>query len=72
MARRPSTFKKADVTKMVAAVVTAGVEVREVLVDIDGRIRVVAGKPASEKHVSHNEWDDVYEPTPTQVRHPVS
>jgi hypothetical protein len=47
---------------MVAGVVAAGVEVREVVVDADGKIRVIAGK-AAVVHVQNlkeaNEWDSV-------------
>lgn len=59
MARGLCTFKKNDVTKAVKAVVAAGVEVARVEVDKDGRIVVVAGKPASEKGKGGNEWDRI-------------
>jgi hypothetical protein len=72
MARAPSKFRQSDVTRAVKAVVTAGVEVREVVVDTDGRIRVIAGKPANGPVGPNNEWDAVYESPPTQVRSPVS
>ncbi len=71
MARAPSRFRQGDVTRAVKGAVAAGVEVREVMVDIDGRIRVFAAKPAI-SGMPKNEWDAVYESTPTQARQPVS
>src|SRR5262249_22622306 len=68
MARAPSRFRQGDVTRAVKAVVAAGVEVREVLVDTDGKIRVIAGKPANEAHGPQNEWDSVYEPDQAPIR----
>jgi len=62
MARAPSKFRQGDVTRMVAGVVAAGVEVREVIVDTDGKIRVIAGKPdiTRAQHLEEaNEWDSV-------------
>jgi hypothetical protein len=48
---------------MVAGVVAAGVEVREVVVDTDGKIRVIAGKPESVISGNGigeaNEWDAI-------------
>jgi hypothetical protein len=59
MARGQCTFKQSDVTKAVKAVVAAGVAVARVEVDKDGRIVVVAGKPAPDDGVAsdRNEWD---------------
>jgi hypothetical protein len=71
MARAPSKFRQGDVTRAVKGAIAAGVQVREVLVDTDGRIRVIAGKSGIVP-IGTNEWDDVYEPTPTQARQPVS
>ena len=47
VSRGRQTFRQRDVTRMVAGVVAAGVDVREVVVDMDGRIRVIAGKPGN-------------------------
>jgi hypothetical protein len=44
MGRSPLRFKQTDVTRAVRAVVAAGVEVREVMVDANGAIRVITGK----------------------------
>jgi hypothetical protein len=55
MARAPSKFRQGDVTRAVKAVVAAGVEVREVTVDVDGKIRVIAGSPSSV--IDGNPWD---------------
>jgi len=44
MARAPSRFRQGDVTRAVKGAVAAGVEVREVMVDTDGRIGVIAGR----------------------------
>ena len=72
MARAPSKFRQGDVTRAVKAVVAAGVEIREVIVDANGQIRVVANQTVPNGNGSENEWDTVYEPTAPQVRSPVS
>jgi hypothetical protein len=63
MARAPSKFRQGDVTRAVKAVAAAGVEVREVVVDIDGKIRVIAGKPETVQTPNSleeaNEWDRI-------------
>jgi hypothetical protein len=41
----PNAFKQHDVTRMVKAVVAAGVNVTRVEMDKDGKIVVIAGKP---------------------------
>jgi hypothetical protein len=45
MARAPSTFRQADVTKAVKAVRAAGVDVLRVELARDGRIVIVTGEP---------------------------
>jgi hypothetical protein len=45
MSRGPLRFKQADVTRAVRAVIAAGVEIREVVIDSTGAIRLIAGKP---------------------------
>jgi hypothetical protein len=44
MSRGRCKFTQADVTKAVRAVIAAGVDVREVMVDANGAIRVIVGK----------------------------
>ncbi len=59
--RRDAKITQADVTRIVKGVVAAGVEVRAVVVDADGKMRVIAGKPetVSTETVREepNEWD---------------
>jgi hypothetical protein len=59
MARGVCTFKQSDVTKAVKAVVAAGIDVARVEVDKNGRIVVIAGKPAHDTvgEDGRNEWD---------------
>lgn len=67
MARAPLAFRQTDVTRAVKAVVAAGVEVARVEVDKDGRIVVIAGKPAQSAPVAANDLDA--ELTEFEVRH---
>jgi predicted type IV restriction endonuclease len=58
--RRPCTFKQSDVTKAVKAVVAAGVQVAQVIVDKDGRIVVIVCEPGkAEADTGANEWDRI-------------
>ena len=63
MSRVPSTFRQADVTKAVKAVVAAGVDIARVEIDAAGKIVIVTGKPeaqdSNEARAGSNEWDSV-------------
>jgi hypothetical protein len=62
MMRRACTFKQSDITRAVKGVVAAGVEVMRVEVDTNGKIVVVAGKPATSDSGAlqeSNEWDRI-------------
>jgi hypothetical protein len=62
MPRAPRTFKQRDVTAAIKAVVAAGIEVRRVEVERDGRIVVIAGKPelsTAERKDAPNSWEGV-------------
>ena len=58
MARRPCTFRQQDVTRALRATVMAGLEVRRLEIDKDGKIVVVTGKPDDTERGA-NEWDRV-------------
>ena len=62
MARGPHTFRQQDVTRALRATVAAGIEVRRIEIDKEGKIVVVAGKPPETSHDGgdqRNEWDTV-------------
>lgn len=60
MSRRAQTFKQGDITKALKAAVAAGLAVKRVEVDRDGRIVVVAGRSEHESAPTQaNEWDSV-------------
>lgn len=46
--RRSASFRQADVTRAVKAVVAAGVEIQRVEIDSTGKIVIVTGKPAQQ------------------------
>ena len=58
MARAPSTFRQADVTKAVKAVRAAGVNIAQVEVTQDGKIVIVTAAPEGERR-EDNDWDRV-------------
>jgi hypothetical protein len=57
--RRPCKFKQTDVTRVVKALLAAGVEVARIIVE-DGRIIAVPRRPAEaqDANAERNEWDD--------------
>jgi len=61
MARGPCTFKQQDVTRALRATAAAGIEVRRVEIDKDGKIVLVTGKSAvleSSVQEGSNDWAD--------------
>jgi len=60
MARAPSTFRQADVTRAVKAVTAAGVHIARIEIDKAGKIVIAAeanGQPG--ESTEGNEWDRV-------------
>jgi hypothetical protein len=58
--RRPSAFKKTDVTRAARAVLDAGLDVKRVEINRDGVITVVPGNPEVGGNVgASNPWDEV-------------
>lgn len=56
MSKGQQTFKQADVTKAVKGAVNAGLSVRCVEIDRQGKIVVIAGEPLPSA-ATRNEWD---------------
>ena len=59
MARAPSTFRQADVTKAVKAVRSAGVDIVRVEVTKDGKIVIITAPATAPNQAEGNEWDRV-------------
>ena len=59
--RRPSSFKKTDVTRATKAVLAAGIAIARVEIAKDGSIIVIPGTPQelTEDAREGNEWDHV-------------
>jgi hypothetical protein len=57
--RRPSIFKKTDVTRAIKAVIAAGLDVERAQIDKNGTITVIPAKTADAVNKSdpRNEWD---------------
>lgn len=60
MSRGPSTFRERDLVRALQGARKAGVEVARVEIGRDGKIVIVAGKPAEASGNGEvNEWDEV-------------
>ena len=62
MSRRPSTFRKTDLTRALRGARAAGIDIAHFEIDKDGRIIVVAAKTKEESDNvdgDRNEWDSV-------------
>jgi hypothetical protein len=60
MSRGAQTFKQGDVTKALKAASAAGMDVKRVEIDREGKIVIVAGAPeAAVSLAGGNEWDGV-------------
>jgi len=67
--RRPSIFKKTDVTRAARAVLAAGLQIARIEVATDGAISVIPGKPTEAQDTSvENEWDTVHGKLPPALR----
>jgi hypothetical protein len=53
------TFKKCDVTRAVKGAAAAGIDVRRVEIDREGKIVVIAGAPASTPDNDHETSADI-------------
>ena len=59
MARAPSTFRQADITKAVKAVRSAGVDIVRVEVTKDGKIVIITAPATEPSQAEGNELDRV-------------
>jgi hypothetical protein len=57
MSKGQHTFKQGDVTKALKGAVNAGMSVKRVEIDRDGKIVVITGRPG--QPIEENEWDSV-------------
>jgi hypothetical protein len=58
--RQPCKFKITDVTRAAKAVLAAGIEIKRIEIDKDGKIMVVAGSPCEgDNGEAPNPWDEV-------------
>lgn len=60
MGHGPCTFKKRDVKTAVQGAREGGIEVARVVIEKDGKIIIVAGKPVDGDKAEPNEWDENY------------
>lgn len=59
MSKGPQKFKQGDVTRALKGAVNAGLAVKRVEIDRDGRIVVITEDMLKSVRSSVNEWDDV-------------
>lgn len=56
MARGPCTFRQQVMKRALRATVAAGIEVRRIEIDTDGKIVVVTGKPETQDFGPLDKW----------------
>ena len=67
--RRPSAFRKTDVTRATRAVLAAGLDARRVEISKEGMIVVVPGKAGDGRDRDEaNPWDEVLTNAPDKER----
>jgi hypothetical protein len=60
MSKARQTFKQGDVTKACKGMVKAGLSVRRVEIDREGKLVIITGKPEEmPTGANENEWDSV-------------
>jgi len=59
MSRGPQTFKQRDVTRALKGAAAAGIDVRRVEIDREGKIVVIASAPASAPDTDHETSADI-------------
>ena len=70
---RPAAFTQGDVAKVLKGARAAGMDVRRIEIDREGKIVALFGRPGAGDAVPANEWDEVYgqEQQPAPQRHRV-
>jgi ribosomal protein L1 len=58
MARRPASVTQADVARAIRAAKAAGVDVRRIEIDLNGKIVIIVGNSEFDQR-EVNEWDRV-------------
>jgi hypothetical protein len=60
MSKSTSTFRKNDIKRAIQAAVAAGMQIRRVEIDKEGKIALVPNQPGeAESFATVNEWDEV-------------
>lgn len=59
MARRPASIPQAEVARVVRAAKVAGVDIRRIEIDPNGKIVIVVGNGDEPDRREGNEWDRV-------------